>query len=406
MASFKYRGRSVTGAAVEGLLDAASADAVVAQLNAAGVTPVTIEDAGTAAGTGGMSLRRLSTRTPSRQELALFCRQLYALVKAGVPLIRGLSQLAETSRDPLASTIREVLEDLESGRDLAGALARHPRTFSPLFLAMVRVGEVSGHLEEALLQLNVYLDREIETSNAIKTALRYPATVLVAVVIAVFIIMTSVIPKFASFYEKNGLELPLATTVIVAVAQFFADYWYLVVALVGAGVVLAVRHLNTERGRLWWDRTKLRLPRIGSLILRATLSRFARAFAMSMQAGVPILQALAVTARAVDNEYVAAKVVGMREGIEHGENLPRIAIRSGVFTPLAVQMLTVGDETGQLPEMLDEVAAFYEREVDYDVKRLNALIEPLLTVAMAGLVLILALGVFLPMWDLAQMAGP
>jgi MSHA biogenesis protein MshG len=392
------------GTAVEGLLEAASTDAVVAQLNAAGVTPIAIETAGE---TGGFSfsLPELPPRPPGRQELALFCRQLYALIKSGVPIIRGLSQLADTTREPLAGTIREVIDDLEAGRDLAGALARHPRTFSPLFLSMVRVGEVSGRLEDAMLQLNVYLDREIQTNNAIKTALRYPATVMIALVVAVFIIMTVVIPKFASFYGTNGLELPLPTQIIMAISNFFVDFWYLLAIGTIGGVVALVRYVSTERGRLWWDRAKLRLPRIGTLILRATLARFARAFGMSMHAGVPILQALAVTARAVDNEYIAGKIAGMRDSIERGESLSRTAVRVKVFTPLTVQMLTVGEETGQLPDMLDEVAAFYEREVDYDIKRLSALIEPLLTVAMAVLVLILALGVFLPMWDLTQMAG-
>lgn len=404
MPRFKYRGRNPVGAAVEGLLEAASTDAVVSQLNAAGVTPIAIETAGEPGGFT-WTLPELPPKPPSRQELALFCRQLYALIKSGVPLIRGLSQLADTTREPLAGTIREVIDDLEAGRDLAGALARHPRTFSPLFLSMVRVGEVSGRLEDAMLQLNVYLDREIHTSNAIKTALRYPATVMSALVVAVFIIMTTVIPKFATFYGKNGLELPLPTQVIMAVSNFFVDYWYLLALGIVGGVVGLMRYVNTERGRLWWDRSKLRLPRIGTLILRATLARFARAFGMSMHAGVPILQALAVTARAVDNQYIAEKIAGMRDGIERGESLSRTALRVNIFTPLTIQMLTVGEETGQLPDMLDEVASFYEREVDYDVKQLSALIEPLLTVAMAVLVLILALGVFLPMWDLTQMAN-
>ncbi|MDH3450988.1 MAG: type II secretion system F family protein, partial [Gammaproteobacteria bacterium] len=365
MARFKYRGRNPVGAAVEGLLEAASADAVAAQLHAAGVTPIAIETASEAGGFS-WSLPVLPPKPPNRQELTLFCRQLYTLIKSGVPIIRGLSQLADTTREPLAGTIREVIDDLEAGRDLAGALARHPRTFNPLFLSMVRVGEVSGRLEQAMLQLNVYLDREIQTTNAIKTALRYPTTVMIALVVAVFIIMTAVIPKFASFYGKNGLELPLATKIIMGVSNFFVDYWYLMALFAISGVAAMVRYVNTERGRLWWDRNKLRLPRIGTLILRATLARFARAFGMSMDAGVPILQALAVTARAVDNEYIGGKVINMRDSIERGESLSRTALRVNVFTPLTVQMLTVGEETGQLPDMLDEVAAFYEREVDYD----------------------------------------
>ncbi len=404
MPKFDYRGRDARGSAVRGQLEAQTLDAVVVQLASDGVTPIDISPASAPAKAARPMPDLFAPRAPGRTELALFCRQLYTLVKAGVPIIRGLSRLAESTREPLASNILEIIDDLEAGRDLGGALRRHPRTFSPLFVAMVRVGEVSGRLEEALLRLHDYLDREIRTSNAIKTALRYPAMVMIALVIALFVIMTLVIPRFASFYSANHLELPLATRVIMGVSQFCADYWYAIVLGAAAAVTAVVRYVRTESGRLWWDRTKLGIPRIGSIVRRATLARFARAFAMGMHAGVPILQALSVTARALDNEHVASKVEGMREGIEHGESLTRVSARSQVFTALVLQMLDIGEETGRLPEMLDDVAEFYEREVDYDIKRLSALIEPLLTAAMAVLVLILALGVFLPMWDLAKMA--
>src|SRR5690606_7052991 len=215
------------------------------------------------------------------------------------------------------------------------------------------------------------------------------------------IINIFVIPAFAQVFERARVALPLPTRILIATSDFFVNHWVLLAAVL-AGTVLAARyHVTTDAGRYQWGKYKVRLPLVGDIILRARRARLARAFAMSLSAGVPLVQALTVTARAVDNDYIGEHVLNMRNGIERGENLTRTAAATGMFTPLVLQMLTVGEETGQVDEMLDEVAGFYEREVDYDVKNLSSTIEPVLIVLMGGLVLILALGVFLPMWDLA-----
>jgi len=404
MPRFDYTGRDRGGARVTGALEAGTLDAAVAQLFDQGITPLEVDERAGAAGSGSLA-RRLGLDRPRREDIILFTRQMYTLTRSGVPLIRGLTQLAASTRNPvLAEATFEIIEDLESGRELAGALARHPRIFDPLYVSIVRVGEASGRLEEAFDRMYTYLEREKETFERIKAAVRYPSIVLVAMGVAIFVLMTYVIPVFARVYDKFNAQLPLPTRVLISISGFFASYWWLVLGLVALAWYGFQVWKRTENGQLGWDRRKLGFPVIGSILLRGTLARFARAFSMAHRSGVPILEAMNVVASAVDNAWVTRKVLDMREGIEHGEPLSRTAARADVFTPLVIQMLAVGEETGRIDEMVDEVADFYEREVDYDVRNLSTLIEPVLTIGLGILVFLLALGVFLPMWDLGQAA--
>lgn len=405
MPRFSYRARNAQGQALDGQMEAPSLMAVADQLSSDGLIPVDIQPVRA----GGASLNmniRLPARRPSATEVTLLARQLYALTKAGVPIIRGLNQLANASRNErMASALREVVDDLESGRDLAGAMARHPDIFSPLFVSMVQVGEASGRLDDALLRVFNYMERERQTLNQIRTALRYPMFVVIAISVAIFILMAYVIPVFAQVFERFALDLPLATRGIIAVSNFVSAWWWLILGGVVAAWYGFRYWTRRDEGRLWWDRQKLRFPVVGEIVLRASLARFARAFAMASRSGVPLLQALNVVSRTADNAYIAGKIRGMREGIERGETIARTAAASRVFTPLVMQMIAVGEETGQVDEMLDEVAEFYETEVEYDVRRLGETIQPVLVVAVGVIVFILALGVFLPMWDLTQIAG-
>ncbi len=401
MPHFDYVARDRSGSRISGRIEAGSVDAVVTQLFDQGATPVEVNEA---RGRDRPGLRRqLGLDRPTRDDLILFTRQMYTLAKSGVPLMRGLVQLAESTRNPrLAETIRSLIDDLESGRELAGALSRHPTIFPPLYVAMVRVGEESGRLEEAFQRMTDYLERERDNVRQVKQATRYPMIVVIAIGIAVFILMTYVIPVFARVFDKFDAELPLMTRGLIAVSDFFAAYWWAILLLLGAAWVGLRLWRRTEEGALRWDRWKLQTPIIGSILLRGALARFARAFSMAFRSGVPILQTLNVTASAVDNVWISRKILAMREGIEHGDALSRTARRADVFTPLVLQMIAVGEESGRMDEMIDEVADFYEREVEYDVKNLGTLIEPILTIGVAILVFLLALGVFLPMWELGQ----
>lgn len=404
MAKFVYQARNQSGASIQGVIEAASMQNAANQLLQSGVIPLHIDVQKQQLGAWRQLKRQLGLEKPSLDDLILFCRQCYALQKASVPVIRGFHLLAESSRNPaFAEIIRDIASDLEAGRELSAAMARHPKVFGPLFINMIRVGETTGRVDEAFMRLHQYYERDKETAKQIKAALRYPSFVLIAIVIAVVILMVLVIPKFTQFYASNRLTLPLPTQIVMYISNFMVDYWFFLLGATAAGIIGFSRYINTESGRLWWDEKKIRFWAVGGIVLRGALSRFARTLSMAFKSGVPVLQAVTVTARAIGNEYLSVKILNMRESIERGESLLRAAARQEVFTPIVLQMVAVGEETGRMDEMLEEIAGFYEREVDYDVKNINSIIEPLLTVGMAGLVLLLMLAVFLPMWNVVDM---
>ncbi len=405
MALFHYKGRTSRGDAIEGEIEASNADVVATQLSNSGVIPVDIHETQLREDAWQTLRRRLGGGRAGLEDLILFSRQMYTLMRAGVPIIRSINSLAESTRNTaVANALEDVVGDLESGRELSGALGRHPRIFSSLFVSIVQVGESSGRLDEAFLQIAQYLELEKDTRDRIKAAMRYPMIVLIAIGAAIAIINLFVIPAFASVYKNFGAELPWATKLLIATSDFAVNYWPLVLAGIILGVAAIVLYVRTEAGRYRWHKYKLRIPAVGGIVLRATLARFARSFAMATRSGVPLIQALTVVARAVDNDFVGDRVLQMRNGIERGDSMTRTAASTGMFTPLVLQMLAIGEETGNVDELLQEVAGYYEREVDYDLKNLSDAIQPMLIVAIGVLVFILALGVFLPMWDLASAA--
>ena len=383
-------------------MEAPAAEAVASQLLAGEMTPVEIATAPSKSDL--LAELRAKFGRGSGVELTdqiLFCRQMHTLVKAGVPIVRSLRGMIDTTRNPaFAEVLRGVTEDLESGRDLSAGLGRHPEAFPVILTRMVQVGEYTGRLEEAFAQIAKYLELEKETRNRLKAALRYPTFVLVAIAVAIGILSFFVIPTFQRVFAHFGARLPLPTRIILGISDFSVAYWPYLLGTAVLGVFGVRRYLNTEAGRYRWDRLKLKLPLVGSIILRATLTRFARGFAMGYSAGVPLVQSLSITARAVDNAFVGERIEQMRNSIERGETLTRSAAAAQMFTPLVLQMLAVGEETGAVDTMLLEVAEFYEREVDYDLDNLASAIEPVMIVAIGVMVLILALGVFLPMWNL------
>ena len=405
MATFKFRGRDRGGRLVNGELQADNSSAAAAQLIHSGVTPVRIDPvSGESTGAQVLQLRLFKVK-PGLAELMMFARQMYALTKAGIPIVRALRGLADSARNTeMVTALHDVIDSLNSGRDLAGSLAKHPDIFSPLFVNVVRVGENSGKLDEAFQRLYQYLAFDKMTRDAMTKALRYPIIVLAAVGIAIAVVMGMVVPKFSKIFAAFGSQLPAPTRVIIAVSNFTVDYWWLLAGILAAAVLGLRAFLNTEAGRFAWDRAKLRLPVLGGIIQRATLARFSRAFTMTSRAGVPLLESLNLISRAVQNEYVGEQIRSMREFIERGDALSRAAAATGLFTPLVLQMLAVGEETGRVDEMMDEMADYYDRDVQNDVENLGALMEPLLIIIVGGVVLVLALGVFLPMWDLAGAA--
>lgn len=398
MATYSYRGRDKSGALVSGTIEASSSDGVFSQLVSGGITPVSIDEAKQA---DSFELPELFKQSVTLDELSMLCRQMYSLTRAGVVLNRAIRGLAESiTNQRLKAVLFDVESNLNAGVNLAAALSKHKDIFNNLFINIVNVGENSGRLELAFQQLSRYLELEKDTRRRISSAVRYPTFVLVAISIAIVVLNIFVIPVFADLFSKFGADLPWATRVLIGTSRFFTEQWPLIIVFV-VGLVFAVRYyVNTEVGGLRWDRTKLRLPIMGSIVERATLSRFSRSFALMLSSGVPLINALELSSQSVGNHFVAKNIRAMRESIQRGESLLRSASQSGMFTPLVLQMIQVGEDTGQVDEMLNEVAEFYEQEVDYDLKNLASYIEPILIASIAGLVMILALGIFLPMWDM------
>ena len=406
MATFRYSGRNAEGAKVAGIVDGNSAEAVASELLGQSITPLTIEaqnaaDADVFAALGA----KLRRKHVDLDELIIFCRQMYSLAKAGVPIIRAIAGLGESNRNLyLREVLQKVRSDLEGGVSMAVALHAHPKVFGTLFVSMISVGENTGQLDQAFRQLASYLELERETRKRIKQATRYPLFVLSAMAVALTVINLFVIPAFSKVFAQFQAQLPLPTRILIATSQFFQDYWWLLALLLGGSLYAFFKWIETEAGALKWDQLKLRLPIVGGIFERIALARFTRTFAMMYKAGVPLLQTLSINSASVGNKYIGQAILGMRESVERGEALTRSASASGLFTPLVLQMMAVGEETGALDDLFVEVADFYEQEVDYDLKQLADAIEPILIVAMGVMVLILALGVFLPMWELASAA--
>lgn len=407
MSLYRFTGRDAQGGKIIGSREAGSADSLASELLAERITPLTIEEQAQASDSDVFAQLKESLRRKhvDLEELIIFCRQMYSLSKAGVPIIRAIGGLAESSRNLyLREVLQAVRSDLEGGQGMAVALNAHPKVFNTLFVSMISVGENTGQLDQAFRQLSVYLELERETRKRIKQATRYPLFVLSAMAVALVVINLFVIPAFSKVFAQFKADLPWATQILIGTSQFFQDFWWLLALLFGGSLFGFFKWIETDAGALKWDQIKLRLPIVGGIFERIALARFTRTFAMMYRAGVPLLQTLSINSASVGNRYIGQAILAMREGIERGEALTRTASASGLFTPLVLQIMAVGEETGALDDLFVEVADFYEQEVDYDLKQLADAIEPILIVAMGIMVLVLALGVFLPMWELASAA--
>ena len=412
MPFFAYKGRNARGELMQGVLEGADSSAVADQLFGTGVTPLDISPTtrkattpGNAAGADETLWQRLTRKKVTSIDVQLFSRQIYTLLKSGVPIMRGLAGLQESATNKsFARVIQDLRESLDSGRELSTAMRRHTECFTPFYLSMVRVGEMTGRLEEVFLRLFDHMEFDRDMRDRVKTAMRYPTFVIVAMIAAMVVVNVFVIPQFEKVFKSFHAELPLMTRILIATSRFTVDYWPVM-----AGAALAAffgfrAWLRTVPGRLAWDRYKLRFPIAGKIIHKATMARFARSFALSIRSGVPIVQALSVVAQTADNAYLTMRLDQMRDGVERGESILRTATNAQVFTPIVLQMVAVGEESGSLDDLMDEIAQMYEREVDYELKTLSSQIEPILITFLGAMVLVLALGIFLPIWDLGKAA--
>ena len=398
MAKFKYKAKSSGGDYVTGVVEARSLNEAMADLYQQNLIPIDLKQT---ADREEFKIKWPFGKRLGLPELVMFCRQMYSLTKAGVPIIKAIAGLAEsTDQECLRDSLRKLSKDLAGGKSLTLSMQEQSDIYSSLFISMVNVGENTGRLEDVFKQLADYYSMEYETRKRISAAMRYPTLVILFIAAAMVVLNIFVIPVFSQMFAKFGVDLPLTTRILIGTSNFFVQYWPIMAGVAVALPILIRWSLNKKSVRLAWDRVKLRLPVMGSIIDRSLLGRFSRSFSLMLQSGVPLNLALSLVAEAIDNKFLEERILDMRRQIEQGNSLSTVTTQSKMFTPLVLQMFAVGDETGRVDELLQEAADYYEREVDYDLKSLTAKIEPILLIFVAVIVAILALGIFTPMWDM------
>lgn len=415
MPHFAWQARSPRGDSSSGTVEATDLRAAAKQLTDQGLIPLKITPT-TAAPSGGQTagsapvnigawLKKLNSRPITDLDIQLFSRQMYTLMKSGVPILQALEGLRQSSDNPtVADMIGDLRASLESGRELSASMRKHPKAFGQFYVSMIQVGEMTGRLDEVFMRLFEHLEFERDMRERVKAALRYPTFVIIAMAAAITVINVFVIPAFAKVFAAAGATLPLMTRILIGFSNFTVHYWPLLLGSVIGAVFAFKAWVRTERGELLWDRIKLNLPVAGPILTKATLGRFARSFALAQRSGVPVITGLTNVAMTVDNAWIAKVVSNMRDGVSRGDSILKSAHASKAFTPVVLQMIAVGEETGDLDGLMQEIADMYQREVDYELKGLSAKIEPILVVFLGILVLILALGVFLPIWDLSKVS--
>jgi MSHA biogenesis protein MshG len=403
MQMFDYSGRNARGEVMRGRVESSNPQAVAAWMMTAGITPITI--APLAVDTQPDWLRKLNERKLTDVDLLLFTRQMGTMVKSGVPMMQALSAIQKSSRKPrLVRLLQAMRDDLDKGSELSVAIARHPKFFSEYYVNMVKVGEGTGRLEEIFRRLFAQLEFEKHMKQKIKSALRYPSFVMTAIFIAMAIVNLYVIPVFAKVYAGFKVALPPLTQLLIASSNFAISYWWAIVAAVVLAVYAFRTWTGTRDGRFTWDKYKLRIPVVGSILVKAAIARFAMSLAVASRSGVPLMQAFTLVSRVVENAFYEQRILQMRDGVGRGESMLRVAQSAGIFTPLELQMISVGEETGEIDDMMEQIAKMYQDEVEYEVERLGETLEPIILVFLAVLVMILLLGIFLPLWDLGQAA--
>ncbi|MDD6545582.1 MAG: type II secretion system F family protein [Pseudomonadota bacterium] len=401
MPMFSYRGYSAAGE-TSGTLEAPDRQSAAQTLSSRGIMPVSLtEEAVKEKSSGGLLSNIHFMHHVKIEDLVMFCRQMYSLTKAGIPLLRAIGGLSNTITNPvLRDELKQIGRDLAGGMPMAYSLRKRPDIFSPLFIALINVGENTGELEGSFKQIAEYLSLDMETRKRVKAAIRYPMIVIIFLALAMVVLNIWVIPVFANLFAKFDAELPIYTRILLAVSHFFRTYWYVLLLSVIGISWFWVKWSHSKSGRYTWGKWQMHLPIMGPIVTQSLLARFCRSFAVMISSGITLNQALALVAEAVDNDFLAEKIVKMKTGIEGGQSLAHVAADANIFSPLVMQMFAVGDETGQVDTLLLEAAGYYEGEVDYALKNLTAKIEPILLVCVAAMVLVLALGIFTPMWNM------
>jgi MSHA biogenesis protein MshG len=403
MPTFDFQGRNDNGELIEGKRLAQTEDTLSRQLLKEGIIPFKIQRVEEKTNLWHQFKSLFQSGHVNIDELGMFARQMHTLLKTGVPITSALRQLADNTRNlPITLALYGIVERMESGQDMASSMQHYPRVFTPIMVSMIRIGQNSGSLDEAFLRLNQYLELEASALKRVKTALRYPAFVLFAIIAAIVLVNIFVIPAFSTVFTQANIELPWPTRMLISISQFFKTFWIYIIIFFTILIGSIFYFFRSPEGQYFWDRYQLKIPIFGKIIQKTMLLRFSHSFAIVIQSGIPLTEGMNLVAESINNLYARDKIITMRESVEHGKTLTQAAASSNFFTPIELQMLSVSEETGQLSQMLDEVAAYYRREVDYDLKKIGDLIEPILIIALSIMILILAFAVYLPIWNLIK----
>jgi type IV pilus assembly protein PilC len=398
--SYSYKVRDRSGNLVTGTLVADNERLVLERLREMGYTPLEV-------GKEKKGLNLEINIRPAKiklKEVAIFSRQFATMVNSGLPILRALSILSEqVSNKELAKTLTLVRNDVEQGASLSVAMAKFPKAFNDLYIAMVKSGETGGMLDDVLLRLADVLEREVHLRQKIKSAMTYPVAVVALVVLIMSAMLLFVVPQFKSIYSQLGGTLPLPTRLLLMASDGVKKYWYLVIIFTVLFVFLFKRYKKTDKGRANLDAIKLKIPIFGTLFHKTALSRFSSTAGMLLRSGVPILQALDIVADTVNNKVMSRAVVDVQASVREGESIAKPLARHAVFPPMVVQMLAVGEETGQVDTMLDKVAKFYDQEVEASVDALTSLIEPLLIAIIGGCVGAAVIALYMPMFNIIKL---
>ncbi|MFH0924076.1 MAG: type II secretion system F family protein [bacterium] len=399
MPIFTYKAYNDIGAPVTGTIEASSTSVVAMELDKMGLIPIAISEKSSF---DFNKLNYIFSRIKI-DDIIFFTRQLRAIIKAGVPLLKGLKSIEEQIEDnKLKYIISTVSKDIDQGKTFSAALAKHPRTFSEVYISTIDAGEKGGVLDDVLERLIKALEFNRKTMSMIKTALRYPTIVMFVICGAFIFLVNGIFPKFMSLFQGAKVKLPLPTRIMMAINYYMQNYWLYIVPGIALLIAAFLFYTQTEQGRINWDYFKIKIPIIGPVLLKIYMARFSNTLEILIRSGLPIDLALPVVARSIGNAYIAVKVRESLERITKGSGIARSLKETGIFTSLVVQMVSTGEETGELDNMLLEVTDYYEKEVDYAVSKLSSYLEPILLLGLVSMVATMALAVFLPMWDMMR----
>lgn len=410
MSTFQYTARAQNGNTITGTIEAESSSAVASQLIKQGITPVKILSKGASKKDGirisaTMDMGEIFPPKVTPADLIKFTRSLSSLTRAGVPMNDALRGMLPNMRHiTMAKVVDDILGKINAGQPLTTAFGNHPKIFSQFYVSMVTIGETTGRLGDIFRQLTQYLENENNASKKVKSALRYPVMVLIAILITMIVVVIFVVPGFSSLFAKFNAELPLPTRILIAASHVLATYWPMLIGGTVATVYGVKKYLKTAQGKYNWGKLQLRIPIAGNVIQMSIMARFSRLLSIMAGAGIQMIPALTVLATAMDNAYIQQQVLNMRESLERGDSLYHAALTADIFDDLVLQMLKVGQDTGTIDEMMHEVANYQDNELEYALDKLSSAIEPIMMSIIGFLVMILALGVFLPMWDLGSVA--